>query len=137
MVLFFGLVLLVVATDAKSKDYYAVLGVSRKANSKQLKKAYRKLALKWHPDKHPDEKKKVLAQKKFEIANAYETLSDPKRDASTTRWARKGSRMVAQDLRLVTVDAVGEGGGFGGFEGFEGFSWIWGRRKRLPIQFRG
>ena len=58
------------------KDYYQILGVSKSANEKQIKKAYRKLALKYHPDKNkaPD------AEAKFkEISEAYEVLSDPKK----------------------------------------------------------
>ncbi|KAJ3095375.1 hypothetical protein HK100_005845 [Physocladia obscura] len=56
-------------------DYYKVLGVSKGCSDDDLKKAYRKLALKWHPDRNPD--KKELAEKKFkELAEAYEVLSD-------------------------------------------------------------
>lgn len=58
------------------KDYYKILGVKRDAKEKDLKKAYRKLALKWHPDKNIDNKE--AATKKFEIiSEAYEVLSDP------------------------------------------------------------
>uniref|UniRef100_A0A8C2IAY3 DnaJ heat shock protein family (Hsp40) member B2 n=1 Tax=Cyprinus carpio TaxID=7962 RepID=A0A8C2IAY3_CYPCA len=62
-------------------DYYDVLGVSRNASPDDIKKAYRKLALRWHPDKNPDNKEE--AETKFkEIAEAYEVLSDrSKRDA--------------------------------------------------------
>ncbi|XP_041858056.1 dnaJ homolog subfamily B member 2 isoform X2 [Melanotaenia boesemani] len=61
-------------------DYYSVLGVSRTASQDDIKKAYRKLALKWHPDKNPDNKEE--AERKFkELAEAYEVLSDrSKRD---------------------------------------------------------
>mmetsp|Transcript_12826 Transcript_12826/g.19463 ORF Transcript_12826/g.19463 Transcript_12826/m.19463 type:complete len:228 (-) Transcript_12826:218-901(-) len=64
---------------AQSKpDYYAVLGVDKDADDKTIKKAYRKLALKWHPDKNPDNIE--AAEEKFkEIAQAYEILSDPKK----------------------------------------------------------
>lgn len=57
------------------KDYYAILGVSKKADDDEIKKAYRKAALKWHPDRNPDNK--VVAEAKFkEISEAYEVLSD-------------------------------------------------------------
>ncbi|KAK2839668.1 hypothetical protein Q5P01_013408 [Channa striata] len=62
-------------------DYYDILGVSKTASPDDIKKAYRKLALKWHPDKNPDNKEE--AERKFkEVAEAYEVLSDKsKRDA--------------------------------------------------------
>lgn len=53
------------------RDYYAILGVDRNATADELKKAYRKNAMKWHPDKNPDNKEQ--AEKKFqEIAEAYQ-----------------------------------------------------------------
>ncbi|KAM4731096.1 dnaJ homolog subfamily B member 2 isoform 2-T2 [Anableps anableps] len=59
-------------------DYYSVLGVPRNASQDDIKKAYRKLALKWHPDKNPDNKEE--AERKFkELAEAYEVLSDKSR----------------------------------------------------------
>ncbi|XP_044074028.1 dnaJ homolog subfamily B member 2 [Siniperca chuatsi] len=62
-------------------DYYNILGVSKTSSQDDIKKAYRKLALKWHPDKNPDNKEE--AERKFkELAEAYEVLSDKsKRDA--------------------------------------------------------
>ncbi|XP_028249879.1 dnaJ homolog subfamily B member 2 isoform X2 [Parambassis ranga] len=62
-------------------DYYSILGVSKTATQEDIKKAYRKLALKWHPDKNPENKEE--AERKFkELAEAYEVLSDTsKRDA--------------------------------------------------------
>ncbi|XP_062861433.1 dnaJ homolog subfamily B member 2 isoform X2 [Trichomycterus rosablanca] len=65
-------------------DYYDVLGVPRGASQDEIKKAYRKLALQWHPDKNPDNKEE--AERKFkEIAEAYEVLSDrSKREAYDT-----------------------------------------------------
>lgn len=60
------------------KDYYKILGVDKSANDEQLKKAYRKLALKWHPDRNPNNKEE--AEKKFkEIGEAYDVLTDPKK----------------------------------------------------------
>ena len=60
------------------KDYYEVLGVPKDATDEVIRKAYKKLAIKWHPDKHVDDKKE--AEEKFkEISEAYSVLSDPKK----------------------------------------------------------
>lgn len=86
------------------KDFYKILGVPRSASPQQLKKAYRKLAVKWHPDKNQD--KKELAQKKFvEISQAYEVLSDPEKKAKYDKFGEAGLK---------------GGGGEGGQEGFPG-----------------
>jgi len=58
-----------------NKDYYKTLGVDKKATPQQIKKAYRKLAMKWHPDKNPDDKENAEAKFK-EIGEAYSVLSD-------------------------------------------------------------
>jgi molecular chaperone DnaJ len=80
------------------RDYYEILGVSKDADDKQIKKAYRKIALKYHPDKNPDDKE---AEEKFkEAAEAYEVLSDKDKRARYDRFGHAG------------VD--GSGGGFSG-----------------------
>ena len=67
------------------KDYYSILGVSRNATDEELKKAYRKLALKWHPDRNKDNKKE--AEEKFkEISQAYEVLSDKEKRQVYDQW---------------------------------------------------
>ncbi len=66
------------------KDYYAILGVSRTATQEEIKKAYRRLAVKYHPDKNPGDKE---AEEKFkEAAEAYEVLSDPEKRARYDRY---------------------------------------------------
>ena len=71
-------------------DYYKILGVSRSASSADIKRAYRKLSLKYHPDKNPSED----ASKKFsEIANAYSVLSD---DEKRQTYDRGGEEAVKQ-----------------------------------------
>ena len=63
----------------KKRDYYEVLGVTKSATSDEIKKAYRKLALKYHPDRNPGDKE---AEEKFkEAAEAYDVLSDEKKKA--------------------------------------------------------
>ncbi|XP_027878402.1 dnaJ homolog subfamily B member 2 isoform X1 [Xiphophorus couchianus] len=72
-------------------NYYSVLGVSRNASPDDIKKAYRKLALKWHPDKNPDNKEE--AERKFkELAEAYEVLSDKSRRAAFDRYGNDNVR---------------------------------------------
>jgi molecular chaperone DnaJ len=67
-----------------SKDYYDILGVNKSANESEIKKAYRKLAVKYHPDKNPDNK---AAEEKFkEISEAYEVLSDPEKKKTYDRF---------------------------------------------------
>jgi len=61
---------------ALRKDYYKILGVAKDASPKDLKKAYRKLALEYHPDKHPEAEKEKFNEKFQEITEAYEILSD-------------------------------------------------------------
>ena len=59
------------------RDYYEVLGVGKNASADEIKRAYRRMAIKYHPDKNPDDKQ---AETKFkECAEAYEVLSDPQK----------------------------------------------------------
>ena len=64
--------------SSDKKDYYEVLGVPKDATEEQIRKAYKKLAIRWHPDKNPDNQKE--AEEKFkEIGEAYSVLSDPQK----------------------------------------------------------
>ena len=68
--------------QAGKRDYYKILGVKRSATKKDIKKAYKKLALEWHPDKFTDEEEKKAAEKKFmDIAAAKEVLTDDEKRA--------------------------------------------------------
>lgn len=70
-------------------DYYSILGVQRDADEETLKKAYRKLALKWHPDRNPNDK--ANAEKKFkEISEAYDVLSDKDKRAVYDQYGEEG-----------------------------------------------
>ena len=91
---------------ANKRDYYEVLGVSKDADEAAIKKAYRQLAKKYHPDVNPGDKD---AEEKFkEVNEAYQTLSDPQKRASYDQFGPDGPQ------------AGFGGGGFGGFSGFDG-----------------
>ena len=71
------------------KDFYDILGISRGASDSEIKKAYRKLAMKWHPDKNQDNKE--TAEKKFKaVSEAYEVLSDPKKKEKYDQFGEDG-----------------------------------------------
>ncbi|KAL0675927.1 hypothetical protein Bca4012_003908 [Brassica carinata] len=70
-------------------DYYKVLQVDRSAKDDDLKKAYRKLAMKWHPDKNPNTKKEAEAKFK-QISEAYDVLSDPQKRAIYDQYGEEG-----------------------------------------------
>ena len=94
------------------KDYYSVLGVARSATADEIKKAFRKLAMKYHPDKNPGDKK---AEEKFKEANeAYDVLSDPKKKQMYDQFGHAGHPPPGGG-----AGAGGFRGGFGG--GAEGF----------------
>ncbi len=91
------------------KDYYEVLGVSRTVTPEEIKKAYRKLAVQHHPDKHKGDKK---AEEKFkEIGEAYEVLSDPEKRPAYDRYGH----------RAFAPGAGGGGGGAGFHDPFDVF----------------
>ena len=107
------------------RDYYEVLGVSKSASADEIKKAYRKLAIKYHPDKNPGDKG---AEEKFkEAAEAYEFLSYDNKKASYDQFGHAGmggaagggyGGMNMEDIFSQFGDIFGSGfGGFGGFGG--------------------
>ena len=71
------------AEKARKRDYYAILGVDRNASEQEIKKAYKKMAMKYHPDRNAEsEETKKMAEKKFiDVNDAYSVLSDPKKKA--------------------------------------------------------
>lgn len=114
---------------ATKRDYYEILGVSKAATDEELKKSYRKLALKFHPDRNPNDKD---AEEKFkEAAEAYEILSNKEKRARYDQFGHagvdgqgfgsSGAGMNMDDIFSMFGDIFGGRGGFGGFSGFGGF----------------
>ena len=92
---------------AEKRDYYEVLGLQKGASEEEIKKAFRKMAMKYHPDKNPGNKE---AEEKFkEVNEAYSVLSDPDKKSKYDKFGHAG------------IDPNGMGGGAGGFGGFGGF----------------
>lgn len=127
---------------ANKRDYYEILGVSKSANEQEIKKAYRKVAMQYHPDKNPGDK---AAEDKFkEAAEAYEILSDADKRARYDRYGhagvdpnagggfggRGGAGMTMEDIFSQFGDIFGDGGS--PFEAFFG-----GRRQQRGGGERG
>lgn len=116
---------------AQKRDYYEVLGVQKTATDDEIKKAYRKIAIKYHPDRNPGNKE---AEEKFkEAAEAYDILHDQQKRASYDQFGFNGPQggggfggfsgggMDMDDIFSMFGDIFGgHGGGFGGFGGFGG-----------------
>ena len=121
------------------RDYYEVLGVGKDASEDDIKKAYRKIAIKYHPDRNPGDKQ---AEEKFkEAAEAYDVLHDAQKRQQYDRYGFDGPQgsgfggfssgsMSMDDIMEMFGSVFGGGSGFGGFSGFGG-----GRRSRP--QYKG
>ena len=133
----------------EKRDYYEVLEVAKTASADEIKKAYRKKAIQYHPDKNPGDK---VAEEKFkEAAEAYEVLSNPDKRARYDQFGHAGvggaagnggpyggfsGGMSMDDIFSMFGDIFGgRGGGFGG--GFSGFGGGFGDGGSQQRRFRG
>ena len=123
----------------KMGDYYDVLGVSKTATPTEIKKAYRKLAMKYHPDKNPGNKE---SEEKFkQIAQAYEVLSDEEKRKKYDTFGKDGLNnhqfASAQDIfsRFFGGGGGASGGGGGIFNFFTNMSARSGPRKTSTVNF--
>lgn len=122
------------------RDYYEVLGVSKDASEADIKKAYRKLAIKYHPDRNPDDKE---AEEKFkEAAEAYDVLHDPQKRQQYDQFGFDGPQSggfggFGGGAGGFSMDDIFSmfGDVFGGHSGFSGFGGGGGRRE--PARYRG
>ncbi|MBN7815077.1 molecular chaperone DnaJ [Algoriphagus pacificus] len=122
------------------RDYYEILGVSKSATAEEIKKAYRKLAIQFHPDKNPDNPE---AEEKFkEAAEAYEVLSNQEKRQRYDQFGHQGvtgnggfggGGMNMEDIFSQFGDIFGGGGGFGSFFGGGGGG---GRRTKKGTNLR-
>ena len=100
------------------RDYYEVLGVNKSASADQIKSAYRKLAVKYHPDKNPGNKE---AEDKFkEAAEAYEVLNDPQKRTTYDQFGHQAFQNGGAGFGGMNMDDIFSQFGdiFGGFGGF-------------------
>jgi len=110
------------------KDYYGMLGVKKSASSEDIRKAFRKLARKYHPDVNPNDKK---AEEKFkEISEANDVLSDPKK-----RKIYDQVGFYSDNIDAATADAYARGGGQPGAGGFRGGGSGGGQGQEVPFDF--
>src|SRR5437867_25951 len=111
-----------------SNDYYGVLGVKRDAEEAEIKKAYRRLAMQFHPDKVGPAEKDVAEARFKEITEAYEVLRDPEKRAVYDRYGAAGLRgggpgaggFAHFDLSEALNIFMRDFGGLGGFDAFFG-----------------
>lgn len=122
------------------RDYYEILGVGRNASEAEIKKAYRQMAIKFHPDKNPGDKS---AEDKFkEAAEAYEVLSDQDKRAQYDRFGHQGAAsgggagMSMDDIFSNFGDIFGDDGPFSSFFGGGGGGRQGGRRQRVGSNIR-
>src|SRR5579885_722309 len=116
----------------QTKDYYAILGVKKSASEDEIRKAFRKLARKYHPDVNPGDK---WAEEKFKaISEANDVLSDPKK-----RKIYDQLGFYSDNIDPAAAEAYARGGptgasGFGGFPGAQGGA---GQGQGVPFDFSG
>ena len=111
-------------TPSDLVDYYEILGVSKSCSENELKKAYRKQALRWHPDKNPDKKEHAEVQFKL-VAEAYEVLSDASKRNTYDRYGKDG------------LSKNGAKGGGSKFTNEDPFASFFNQRNHRPSHRRG
>jgi molecular chaperone DnaJ len=122
------------------KNYYDILGVSKTASEDEIKKAYKKMAIKYHPDRNPGDK---AAEEKFkEAAEAYDVLHDPQKRQVYDQFGEEGLKgggfSTGQGMNMDDIfsmfGSIFGGRGFGGFSGFGGFG---DEGEAQTVTFRG
>tara|TARA_X000000950_G_scaffold282028_1_gene379989 strand:- start:713 stop:1738 length:1026 start_codon:yes stop_codon:yes gene_type:complete len=127
-----------------NNEYYDLLGVSKNATETEIKKAYRKLAIKYHPDKSPEDKKNEYTEKFKEITEAYEVLSDPKKKQIYDQFGKEAINDNGPQVDPFEMfnDIFGSMGGIPGmsgmpFPGMPGVNIRMGGMPGMPFPFPG
>ena len=137
---------LLIIIKIMSEEFYKLLGVAKNANENDIKKAYRKLAVKYHPDKSPADKKEEYTEKFKEISEAYEILSDPKKRQIYDKFGKEAAlgndNGPGGSSGVNPFDIFNQFfGGHGGFsempEGFHQFHSMGGMPRGFSSRFGG
>lgn len=124
------------ATPKDPDDYYGILGLKRSASQKEVKAAYRKLALKYHPDKVPEEEREESENVFVRVSGAYSILSDEKKRKVYDKYGKNGLDAMEKgiDPEEAGFGFGGGGGGFGGGGGGRSFNFGQGRQGGQGFQ---
>ncbi|KAJ3012646.1 UNVERIFIED_CONTAM: DnaJ- protein scj1 [Siphonaria sp. JEL0065] len=118
LIVFLFAFLLIVTTVLAGKDYYEILGVNRSSLKREIKKAYKQLSMKYHPDKNPNNKE--AEQKFMELANAYEVLSDDEKRRIYDQYGEEGLKGNGNQNNFHNPFDIFSQFGFGGGGGNRG-----------------
>ena len=121
------------APEVNSDDYYKVLGIDKNASEDEIKKSYKKLAIKYHPDKNPGDKKAEEIFKK--VGEAYGVLSDKEKRAAYDQFGKEGAQMGGMPGGFPAHGGFGGGRGMSQEEAARLFEQMFGGDDPFAVRF--